>query len=63
MANTNSRGGQKEGRTSAGESKKHRGVRPGSTNQKKGERQKQAEKKAGLKTRVVGEPPVPDDGD
>jgi hypothetical protein len=61
MSDNSSRGGKKAGQTAGGESKKHRGVRPGSTNQNKAQRQKQAEKKGGLKTRVVGEPPVPDD--
>ena len=61
MANNTNRGGQKEGKTAGAESKKHRGVRPGSTSQKKGDREKQAERKGGLKTRVVGEPPVRDE--
>jgi hypothetical protein len=61
MANSTNRGGQKQGKTAGGESKKHRGVRPGSTTQNKSQREKRAEKKGGLKTRVVGEPPVTDE--
>lgn len=53
MADQSKRGGQKQGTTAGAESQKHRGVRPGSTTQKKGQRQKQMERSPGMQTRVV----------
>ncbi len=53
MADQSKRGGQKQGTTAGAESQKHQGVRPGSTTQKKGQRQKQMERSPGMQTRVV----------
>lgn len=52
MADQAKRGGQKQGQAAGAESKKHQGVRPGSTTQNKAQRQKQAEHRPDQKTTV-----------
>lgn len=52
MADQSKRGGQKAGTAAGSESKKHQGVRPGSTTQNKNQRQKQAEHRPDQKTTV-----------
>lgn len=55
MADETKRGGQKQGQSAGAESKKHRGVRPGSTTQKKHQRQRQMERNPSKESRVEGE--------
>jgi hypothetical protein len=55
MANQAARGGQKQGKGAGAESSKHRGVRPGSTTQKKSRRQKQMDREPGKASRVINE--------
>jgi len=55
MADEAKRGGQKQGQSAGAESKKHQGVRPGSTTQKKHQRQKQMERNPSNTSRVEGE--------
>ena len=55
MADEAKRGGQKQGQSAGAESKKHQGVRPGSTTQKKHQRQKQMERNPSKTSRVEGE--------
>ncbi len=53
MADQAKRGGQKQGQTAGAESKKHRGVRPGSTTQNKSQRQEHAERRPNKKDRIA----------
>lgn len=53
MADQAKRGGQKQGQPAGAESKKHQGVRPGSTTQKKQQRQKEMERDVSKKSRVA----------
>lgn len=55
MADQAKRGGQKMSTGAGGETKKHQGVRPGSTTQNKAQRQKQAERRPDQKTTVASE--------
>ena len=55
MADETKRGGQKQGQAAGAESKKHQGVRPGSTSQKKHQRQQQMERNPSKESRVVDE--------
>ncbi len=55
MADQAKRGGQKQGQAAGAESKKHQGVRPGSTTQKKNQRQKQMERNPAKESRVINE--------
>jgi hypothetical protein len=55
MANQTNRGGQTQGKGAGAESSKHRGVRPGSTTQKKNRRQKQMERNPSKDSRVINE--------
>jgi hypothetical protein len=54
MADQAKRGGQKKGQTAGAESRKHQGVRPGSTTQNKSQRQQHAERRPNKKSRVEG---------
>lgn len=53
MADQSKRGGQKKGQNAGAQSREHQGVRPDSTTQNKGQRQKQTEHTA-KKSRVSG---------
>jgi hypothetical protein len=60
MADEAKRGGQKKGSTAGAQSRQHQGVHPGSTNQKKGQRERMRVRQGSQTDRPASGKLIPD---